>query len=199
MKIVILGSAAGGGFPQWNCNTARSKAAREGVLRAKHRTQTSIAVSADGERWLLINASPDFRQQVLQTRALWPKTGLRDTPIKAALLTSAEIDHVAGLLSMRESQAFTLWASPSVHEILGENPIFGALSPRFVERRHFALDEAWEIYGSDGSLGLTVEAFAVPGKVPLLPETWPDAVMKQLASPSARAMISSTSFPVAPT
>lgn len=170
MKIVVLGSAAGGGFPQWNCNAPTSKGVRAASIRAKPRTQASIAVSADNERWLLINASPDFRTQVLQTRALWPRTGLRDTPIEAVLLTSAEIDHVAGLLSMREGQAFTLWASQSVHEILGENPIFNALSSRCVERRNFALDTAWELPGRDDPLGLTVEAFSVPGKVPLFLE-----------------------------
>lgn len=170
MLIVVLGSAAGGGFPQWNCNAPTSKGVREGVLRAKQRTQASIAVSADGERWLLINASPDFRQQQLKTRSLWPKNGLRDTPIKAVLLTSAEIDHVVGLLSMRESQAFTLWATARVHEVLAENPIFDSLAPQYVERRNFELDQPWEIAGQDGLLGLTIEPFTVPGKVPLFLE-----------------------------
>jgi pyrroloquinoline quinone biosynthesis protein B len=170
MIIVVLGSAAGGGFPQWNCNAPTSKGVREGLLRAKPRTQASIAVSADGERWLLINASPDFRQQQLRTRSLWPARGLRDTPIKAVLLTSAEIDHVAGLLSMRESQAFTLWATARVHEVLAENPIFDSLAPQYVERCNFELDQAWEITGNGGSLGLTIEPFTVPGKVPLFLE-----------------------------
>jgi pyrroloquinoline quinone biosynthesis protein B len=170
MKIVVLGSAAGGGFPQWNCNAPTSRGVREGLLRAKPRTQASIAVSADGRNWLLINASPDFRQQLLGTAQLWPQTGLRDTPIKAVLLTSAEIDHIAGLLSMRESQPFILWAAPRVHEILAENPIFSALSSTHVERRRFRLDEEWEIEGQDGPLGLKVEVFSVPGKVPLFLE-----------------------------
>ena len=169
-EIVVLGSAAGGGFPQWNCNAPTSRGVREGLLPAKSRTQASIAVSADGNKWLLINASPDFRQQLISTKKLWPQTGLRDTPIKAVLLTSAEIDHIAGLLSMRESQPFILWAAPRVHEILAENPIFNALSSTHVERRRFSLDEEWQIVGQDGPLGLTVEVFSVPGKVPLFLE-----------------------------
>jgi pyrroloquinoline quinone biosynthesis protein B len=170
MFIVILGSAAGGGFPQWNCNAPTSKGVREETIRAKSRTQASIAVSVDGVRWLMINASPDFRQQQLNTKSLWPGRGLRDTPIKAVLLTSAEIDHVAGLLSMRESQAFTLWATTRVHEILAENPIFTALSTDHVDRQSFELETAWDIVGVDGPLGLSIEPFSVPGKVPLFLE-----------------------------
>ncbi|HVJ34665.1 MAG TPA: pyrroloquinoline quinone biosynthesis protein PqqB [Terriglobia bacterium] len=172
MFIVVLGSAAGGGFPQWNCNAPTSRGVREGTLNAKSRTQASIAVSSDGANWLLINASPDFRQQQLSTRQLWPRAGLlRHTPIKAVLLTSAEIDHVAGLLSMRESQSFALWATQRVHDILAENPIFGALNPAYVERRAFHLHLPWEIAGRDEPLGLTIEAFPVPGKVPLFLES----------------------------
>lgn len=171
MFIVVLGSAAGGGFPQWNCNAPTSKGVREGYIQAKPRTQASIAVSADGDKWLLINASPDFRQQQLATRSLWPRCGLRDTPIKAVLLTSGEIDHIAGLLSMRESQAFALWATPPVHDILAENSIFAALSPDYVERQRFDLDRPWNITGIDGALGLTIEPFSVPGKVPLFLES----------------------------
>jgi len=171
MFIVVLGSAAGGGFPQWNCNAPTSKGVREGTLNAKSRTQASIAVSADGANWVLINASPDFRQQQLSTRLLWPRAGLRHSPIKAVLLTSAEIDHVAGLLSMRESQPFTLWATQRVHDILAENPIFGALNPDYVERRNYRLNTPWEMTGRDGPLGLTIDAFPVPGKVPLFLES----------------------------
>lgn len=170
MFIVVLGSAAGGGFPQWNCNAPTSQGVREGRIHAKPRTQASVAVSSDGKNWLLINASPDFRQQQVAIRQLWPVDKPRHSPIKAVLLTSAEIDHVAGLLSMRESQAFTLWATGRVHDILAENPIFGALSPDYVTRRSFELDRSWEIAGSAGPLGLTIEPFAVPGKVPLFLE-----------------------------
>ncbi|WP_374368494.1 pyrroloquinoline quinone biosynthesis protein PqqB [Dongia sp.] len=171
MEVIVLGSAAGGGFPQWNCNAPTSKAAREGAGGAQQRTQASIAVSADGENWLLVNASPDLRQQLLQNRAFWPRQGLRDSPIKAVLLTSAEIDHVAGLLSMRESQPFRLWATSSVLGILAENPIFGALAPDYVERSAFPLGDPIKIAGASGDLGLVIEAFPVPGKVPLFLES----------------------------
>jgi pyrroloquinoline quinone biosynthesis protein B len=171
MEVVVLGSAAGGGFPQWNCNAPLSKAARDGSIKTKWRTQASIAVSADGERWLLINASPDLRQQLLQTKSLWPRESPRHSPIDAVLLTSGEIDHVAGLLSLRESQAFTLWATPRILEILAENAIFGALNPDYVTRRSFPLGTAFEPSGKHGALGFTVEAFSVPGKVPLFLES----------------------------
>ena len=171
MEVVVLGSAAGGGFPQWNCNAPLSKAARDGSIKTKWRTQASIAVSADGERWLLVNASPDLRQQLMQTKCLWPRQAPRHSPIDAVLLTSGEIDHVAGLLSLRESQAFTLWATPRILEILGENAIFGALNPDYVARESFPLGTAFAPTGAHGALGLTVEAFPVPGKVPLFLES----------------------------
>lgn len=171
MEVVVLGSAAGGGFPQWNCNAPTSKRAREGAACAKWRTQASVAVSADGERWVMLNASPDARQQLLQTRCLWPQRAPRHSPVQAVVLTSAEVDHVAGLLSMRESQPFVLWGTERVLGLLEENPIFEALNRDFVERRSFALDRSVEIAGKDGALGLAMTAFAVPGKVPLFLES----------------------------
>ena len=94
MHIVVLGSAAGGGHPQWNCHTPASQRAWQQLPGAARRTQASIAVSADGKDWLLINASPDLRQQILATPALWPQQGLRHSPIKAVLLSSGEIDQI---------------------------------------------------------------------------------------------------------
>lgn len=170
MEVVVLGSAAGGGFPQWNCNAPTSSGARSGRIRAKWRTQNSVAVSADGERWLLLNASPDLRQQLLQTPSLWPKKAPRHSPIEAVLLTGGEIDQVGGLLSMRESQPFFLWATRRVHEVLAENPIFAALNPEYVTRRPLSLDIPVEIEGPQSPLGLSVTAFPVPGKVPLFLE-----------------------------
>ncbi len=170
MLIVVLGSAAGGGFPQWNCNAPTSREAWRGNGRATRRTQTSVAVSADGERWLVVCASPDFRQQILATPRLQPRSGLRHSPIEAVLLTGGEIDGVAGLLSMRESQAFHLYAPPAVLALLGENPIFGALSESCVRRCPVPTEETVEIAGPGGPLGLSVSLFAVPGKVPLFLE-----------------------------
>jgi pyrroloquinoline quinone biosynthesis protein B len=170
MEVLVLGSAAGGGFPQWNCNAPTSRRARESTGHAKWRTQASVAVSADGERWVMLNASPDARQQLLHNRCLWPREGLRDSPVRAVVLTSAEVDHVAGLLSMRESQPFVLWGTQRVLGLLAENPIFGALNPEFVQRRAFTLSEPVDLTGSDGPMGLGMTAFAVPGKVPLFLE-----------------------------
>jgi len=171
VQILVLGSAAGGGVPQWNCNGPVSRAARAGLRVAPARTQASIAVSADGKNWVVVNASPDLRQQILATPRLWPADGrLRDSPIKAVLLTGGEVDNVAGLLSLRERQPFALWATARVHAALDANPIFEALDRGIVERRALALDRTVSIAGPEGDLGLSVEAFAVPGKVPLYME-----------------------------
>lgn len=171
MRILVLGAAAGGGYPQWNCNTPGSQRAWRQEPGHQRRTQASIAVSADNERWLLINASPDFRQQILAQPALWPKRDLRHSPIEAVLLTSGEIDHIAGLLSMRERQRFDLWASSRVLDVLGQNPIFDSLHPDYVARKALSLDTPIEVAGHDAPLGLRVTAFSVPGKVPLFMES----------------------------
>ncbi len=139
---------------------------RAGDPAALARSQASIAVSADGDHWLVVNASPDLRQQIAATPALHPRPGsLRNSPIGAVLLTGAEIDAIAGLLNLRERQAFTLLAAPQTLAVLDANPIFGALNPEFVQRRTVRLDEAFDV------LGISVTAYAVPGKVPLFAET----------------------------
>lgn len=161
MRVIILGSAAGGGVPQWNSGGLSCVSARSGKILP--RTQCSLAVSADGERWVLINASPDLRHQVNATRALVPVT-LRGSPIVAVVLTGGEIDAIAGLLTMRERHCFALHAAPQVLALLAANPIFSALAPSMVPRRAMALGEAFDL------AGLRFEAFAVPGKVPLFAE-----------------------------
>ena len=103
MKIRVLGAGAGGGFPQWNCNCHNCKRVRAGTLRAKRRTQSSIAVSSDGNNWLLFNASPDIRTQLEAFPDSHPKQGIRDSGIKAILLIDSQIDHTTGLLMLRES------------------------------------------------------------------------------------------------
>lgn len=126
------------------------------------RTQSSLAVSADGEHWLLINASPDVRQQIAATPALHPKIGLRHTPIEAVLVTNGDVDHVAGLLSLRESQAFRLYGTPDLLGAVADNPVFNVMAPRFVERISIQLDVPFE-----PAKGLAVTLFPVPGKAPL--------------------------------
>ncbi len=166
LQIVVLGSAAGGGFPQWNCNTEACRSARTGGALA--RTQSSIAVSGDGNNWFLFNASPDLRQQINATPQLHPNHGLRTTPIAGAILTNADIDHIAGLLTLRESMPLVLHATERVLSTLKANSIFNVLNPDFVKRRSFVLGESFEPLTPGGKKsGLVVEPFAVPGKVAL--------------------------------
>lgn len=166
MRIVVLGAAAGGGFPQWNCNCANCRRARAGDPAAVPRTQSSVAVSADGERWLLLNASPDLRQQIARTPVLHPRQGLRDSPIKAVLPTNADVDHIGGLINLRENHPFALYGSERVLGAIGANPAFGVLDPEIVPRRPIALGDPFEVTdAADERLGLTAEVFGVPGKV----------------------------------
>ncbi len=168
MQIRVLGSAAGGGYPQWNCNHPNSRRARAGDVAAPQRTQSSIAVSADGAQWVLFNASPDLRQQINSTPALQPQHALRESPIKAVLLTNADVDHVAGLLNLRESQPLRVYATQRVLSVLAANSIFNVLNPDFVVREAIALEQACMLAHPDGRvLGISVVPFAVPGKVAL--------------------------------
>lgn len=162
MKTVILGSAAGGGVPQWNCRCFVCELARSGDPRVKSRTQSSIAVTADGENWLLVNASPDIRQQISDASDLHPRHGLRHSPIAAVLLTNGDVDHVAGLLTLRESQPFKLYATTTTRESVDANRIFGVVNPELVPRLPISMDTPFEPVP-----GLRAEMFAVPGKVPL--------------------------------
>src|SRR3954454_21870100 len=161
MRVVVLGAAAGGGFPQWNSNAVGCRRARAGDPQARARTQASVAVAADGEIWTLLNASPDLRQQIEQTPALHPREGLRSSPIGAVVLTGGDVDAVAGLLTMRERHAFGVYTTRRVHDVLEANPIFEVLSRELVGRHVVGLDEPCAIGG------LSIELFAVPGKVPL--------------------------------
>jgi pyrroloquinoline quinone biosynthesis protein B len=165
LRIVVLGAAAGGGVPQWNCGCPICRAARTGQTGLQS-TQVSIAVSSDGEHWFLINASPDLRQQLTATPQLHPRAGrLRHSPIAGVVLTNSEVDAVAGLLSMREGSPFTIYAHPRVLAILKSNSIFNVLSESDVRRQPIAIDEAFEPVLPDGSRsGIEILPFAVPGK-----------------------------------
>ncbi|PWR18697.1 pyrroloquinoline quinone biosynthesis protein PqqB [Zavarzinia compransoris] len=162
MHILLLGTAAGGGFPQWNCRVPNSLKAWQGQAGAPARTQTSIAVSADRKSWTLINASPDLRAQILANPPLWPAEGLRHSPIADVLLTGGEIDFITGLLTMREGHRFTLHGTAETLDTLAANPIFGALPDERVPRNPIALDVPFRVAG-----GVTVTAFDVAGKIPL--------------------------------
>src|ERR1700710_797680 len=144
LRVVVLGAAAGGGVPQWNCGCPVCRPARTEHPELQS-PQASIAVTADGAHWFLINASPDLRQQLTATPQLHPKAGrLRHSPIAGVILTNSEIDAVAGLLSMREGSPFTIYAHPRVLAILGANSIFNVLSETNVKRQAIAIDEAFE-------------------------------------------------------
>jgi pyrroloquinoline quinone biosynthesis protein B len=165
LRVVVLGAAAGGGIPQWNCGCPVCLTARTGHPELQS-TQASIAVSADGDHWFLINASPDLRQQLIATPQLHPAAGkLRHSPIAGVILTNGEIDAVAGLLSMREGWPFTIYAHARVLSILKTNSIFNVLSEKNVLRQPIEVDEAFEPALPDGSpSGIEVLPFAVAGK-----------------------------------
>ncbi|MBS7539469.1 pyrroloquinoline quinone biosynthesis protein PqqB [Ancylobacter lacus] len=162
MRLLVLGSAAGGGFPQWNCRCPVCALAWEGDPRVRRRTQTSVAVSVDGERWALVNCAPEILHQIQAVPALHPRNGRRHSPVASVLLTNADIDHIAGLLSLRESQPFRLHATAAIHGVLAANSAFDVLAPEHVERRTVGFGDPFEVVA-----GITAEIFPVPGKIAL--------------------------------
>ena len=165
LRVVVLGAAAGGGVPQWNCGCPVCSAARTEHPELQS-TQASIAISADGQHWFLINASPDLRQQLIATPQLHPAAGkLRHSPIAGVILTNGEIDAVAGLLSMREGWPFTIYAHAKVLAILETNSIFNVLNVKNVRRQSIEEDTAFEPVLPDGSpSGIEILPFEVAGK-----------------------------------
>ena len=169
MRIIVLGSGAGGGFPQWNCNCSNCHAVRNGVSGFSPRTQSSLAVSANGSDWLLLNASPDLREQIAAHAELAPQKNdpLRASPIKAVALTNGDVDHIAGLLNLREAQPFSIYASMRVIDALAANPIFSILQPDLVSKHELVINDTTQIFYADRDIGLTISAFLVPGKIAL--------------------------------
>lgn len=163
MKVRVLGSAAGGGFPQWNCGCRNCHGLRTGELRAKGRSQESVALSGEGERWFVINASPDLCAQIERFPGLWPRQP-RHTPIEGIILTNGDLDHVLGLFSLRESQPLTLYATAPVRRGIQANTIY-----RTLER--FQGQVTWvDLHlGQEVLLpgGLRMIAVASPGKRPI--------------------------------
>lgn len=171
MIIRVLGSAAGGGFPQWNCGCPNCVGVRRGTLRAQPRTQESVAVSADGVSWFLLNASPEIRQQIESFAPLHPRT-LRDTPIQGIVLSNGDLDHCLGLLSLRESQPLALYSTERILRGFSEGNVLYRTLQRFDGQA------AWhvlELGGEERPLrlldgapsGLSLRAFAAPGKAAL--------------------------------
>jgi len=161
MHVRVLGSAAGGGLPQWNCGGPNSVRARAGDPDVPARTQPSLAVSADGRRWSLVNASPDVRQQLADFPGLHPRPGTRDIPLDSVVLTNADLDHVMGLLVLREALPYRVLSTPWVRDaLLANNACFRLIEPAWgtvVTDTPFHLDRQ-EV--------LEAKLFPVPGKVP---------------------------------
>ena len=172
MRVKILGSAAGGGFPQWNCGCANCSRLRGGSLRGKARTQAQVAVSLNNSSWILLNASPDLRQQFMENREFAPTGPGRSTPASAIILTSADVDCVLGLLHLREFQPLRIYATASVRRVLTEeNSLF-----RTLERSHppaqweaLAVNEAVSIptqLASPNETGICCRAVSLDGDFP---------------------------------
>jgi pyrroloquinoline quinone biosynthesis protein B len=163
MRLKILGSAAGGGFPQWNCGCVNCRRIRARSFPGTVRTQAQLAWSAGSDHWNLIGASPDLLAQIQSAPELWPRNGTRDSPIRNVILTSAEVDQVLGLLLLREFQTFRVHATSSVRRILTEdNSIFGVLA-------RFAGQVCWEDIVPERTFladSARIEPVALPGSFP---------------------------------
>src|SRR3978361_929929 len=131
---VVLGSAAGGGFPQWNCGCHLCRLVRQRDPRVQAATQASVAITGDGVDCLLVGPSPDIRHELSQTACLWPRTSTRDSPIRGVVLTGGDIDAIAGLLVLRERQPFVIYAPRPVLDLLADNDVFNVLDPALVQR-----------------------------------------------------------------
>lgn len=168
MQLMLLGSAAGGGFPQWNCWCPTCRIARSAPERARSRTQSSLAVSADGLHWFLCNASPDVREQIARLPAE-PSDAMRLVPVDGVIATDAELDHTLGLALLREARALDVYATRAVHETLECDshllPVIRAFADITVHE--LPLDGCTELTDREGrASGLVVEPFAVPGDAP---------------------------------
>jgi len=172
MRFLVLGSAAGGGLPQWNCLCENCRLAYAGSSRIQRRSQASLAVSADGKNWMVLSATPDLRQQIIDNPALHPKAAPRHSPVKAVFAPNGDIDNIAGLLVMREMQPFTFFATEAVmaHTRAG---VFGVLNAELVARKTVKLDER-----IDTGLGFSITPFVTPGKAPLYMEAPDEAAIE---------------------
>lgn len=169
MLVRVLGAGAGGGFPQWNCTCHNCQSVRDGKPGFTPRTQSSLAVSADGRNWALLNASPDLRQQIAASPPLnaRPEDGLRNSPIKAVVMTNGDVDHMSGVINLREAQPFAIYATRRVLDVVEDNSVFRILAADMVSHTELPLGKTVALKGAGVDLGLDCEAFAVPGKIAL--------------------------------
>ena len=198
MRVRVLGAAAGGGFPQWNCGCANCAEVRRGSARTKARTQDSLAVSVDGAQWLLVNASPDVLAQIAATPALHPRAP-RHSPIAAIVLTNGDLDHVLGLFSLRESQPLVIFATEAVQRGLVERNALMRTLARFDGQVTWrALSLGVEV---EALPGLFVTATAASGKLPVhltgiaeaSPEDNVSLVFREASSGARAAYVGATS------
>ena len=167
MRIHVLGSAAGGGFPQWNCNCSNCDRLRRGDIRATARTQSSIAVSSDGINWVLFNASPDIRTQLEAFPAMQPARSLRDTGIVGIVLIDSQIDHTTGLLVLREGQPLNIYCTDMVHQDLTTgHPLFNVLGHYCGVKWHSVPLEAGADFMINGVEDLRFTAVPLSSKAP---------------------------------
>jgi pyrroloquinoline quinone biosynthesis protein B len=167
MQIRVLGAAAGGGFPQWNCNCRNCDGVRKGTIRAHARTQSSIAVSGNGVDWVLFNASPDLLAQIKAFPALQPGRSIRDTGIRAIVLVDGQVDHTTGLLMLREGKPLEIWCTDMVREDLTTgNPLFNILGHYCGVNWHRLPTAAGSAFAIDGAEHLNFLAVPLKSKAP---------------------------------
>jgi pyrroloquinoline quinone biosynthesis protein B len=167
MQIRVLGAAAGGGFPQWNCNCRNCDGVRKGTIRARARTQSSIAVSSDGVSWVLFNASPDLLAQIKAFPALQPARAIRDTAIRAVVLMDGQIDHTTGLLMLREGKPLEIWCTDMVREDLTTgNPLFNILGHYCGVNWHRLPTAPGSTFGIEGIANLSFTPVPLKSKAP---------------------------------
>jgi pyrroloquinoline quinone biosynthesis protein B len=167
MRVRVLGAAAGGGFPQWNCNCRNCDGVRKGTLRAVARTQSSICVSSDSHDWALFNASPDLLAQIKSFPALQPGRAIRDTGIRAIVLVDGQIDHTTGLLMLREGKPLEIWCSEMVREDLTRgNPLFNILGHYCGVNWHRLPTARGNEFEIDGIAHLRFTSVALKSKAP---------------------------------
>ncbi|HZO83435.1 MAG TPA: pyrroloquinoline quinone biosynthesis protein PqqB [Candidatus Binataceae bacterium] len=167
MTILVLGAGAGGGFPQWNCNCRNCRGVRSGTVRARPRTQSSIAVSSDSANWALINASPDLLTQLKSLPQLQPARAMRDTGIRAVILVDSQIDHTLGLAMLREGARLEVYCTASVREDLTTgNPLLRMLESYCGVTWHEIRPVGGAPFGVPGVEGVEFTAVAVKSKAP---------------------------------
>lgn len=196
MRVKVLGSAAGGGFPQWNCSCPNCAAVRAGRFKGGRRLQTQVAICGAGGLWFLLGASPDLRQQIESSAKLQPRGGVRSSPIAGVILAGADVDHVLGLLLLRELQPFQVWATAPVIQILrGGNSMFAMLNRCDNQVRWNAIcpDQEFQLRSVDGrDSGVTCRGIALSSRYPLFADRAPDGnaavIGLVLKSPSGKTL-----------